>query len=103
MRTILVTGANRGIGLEFVRQYSSDGDHVIAICRNDKDIDDLKAISEENNVLIDFADMSDFKSIDMLQSRLNGIAIDIIINNGSIWTKSKCGWGFKAKLWPHGL
>ena len=44
MRTILVTGANRGIGLEFVRQYSSDGDHVIAICRNDKDIDELKAI-----------------------------------------------------------
>ena len=44
MRTILVTGANRGIGLEFVRQYSSDGDRVIAICRNDKDIDELKAI-----------------------------------------------------------
>ena len=85
MRTILVTGANRGIGLEFVRQYSSDGDHVIAVCRNDKDIDDLKAISEENNVLIDFADMSDFKSIDMLQSRLNGIAIDIIINNAGLF------------------
>ena len=33
MATVLITGANRGIGLEFVRQYAADGWHVIAACR----------------------------------------------------------------------
>ena len=85
MRTVLVTGANRGIGLEFVKQYASDDDQVIAICRNDDYTDELKIISKKNNILIKLADMSDFQSIDLLQNELSGIPIDIIINNAGVF------------------
>ena len=54
MRTVLVTGANRGIGLEFVKQYASDENQVIAICRNDDYTDELKIISKKNNIQISF-------------------------------------------------
>ena len=85
MRTVLVTGANRGIGLEFAKQYASDEDQVIAICRNDDYTDELKIISKKNNIRIKLADMSDFKSIDILQNELSGIPIDIIINNAGVF------------------
>ena len=85
MRTVLVTGANRGIGLEFVKQYASDENQVIAICRNDDYTDELKSISKKNNIRIKLADMSDFQSIDLLQNELSGIPIDIIINNAGVF------------------
>ena len=42
--TVLVTGANRGLGLEFARQYAADGWRVIACCRNPKDAPELKKV-----------------------------------------------------------
>ena len=43
-KTVLITGANRGIGLEFVRQYADKGWHVIATCRRPDEAEALQAL-----------------------------------------------------------
>ncbi len=49
MPTILVTGASRGLGLEFVRQYTEDGWQVIACCRSPGSADELQSLAAINN------------------------------------------------------
>ncbi|HJL92905.1 MAG TPA: SDR family oxidoreductase [Woeseiaceae bacterium] len=85
MKTVLVTGANRGIGLEFVRQYSSEGNFVIAVSRTDDDIGALNSLSKDRNVRIEIADVSDFLCIDVLSEKLKDFPIDIIINNAGLF------------------
>ena len=83
MARILITGANRGIGLEFVRQYAEAGDSVVACCRNLADADDLQALCEAHPdlITIEQMDLTDFSSIDALAERLKDTPIDILINN----------------------
>lgn len=80
--TILITGANRGIGLEFVRQYAAIGCKIIACCRNSSCIDDLRAL----NVVVEIEqlDVADPTSIASLGNRLCGGAIDLVINNSAV-------------------
>lgn len=86
MITIFVTGSNRGIGLEFVRQYTSDGAEVIATCRNPDAADDLQAIAETSHgrVLVEQLDVSDPGSIKALAQKYEGKPIDILINNAGV-------------------
>lgn len=51
MSTVLITGANRGIGLEFVKQYLEAGDSVIACCRDPESADELSALAMEHDSL----------------------------------------------------
>lgn len=83
MSRILITGANRGIGLEFVRQYTEAGENVIACCRNPATADDLQTLSQAypGQISIEQLDLMDFNSIDALAGRLNGTPIDVLINN----------------------
>ena len=83
MECVLVTGANRGIGLEFVRQYAEAGDSVIACSRNPDTADDLQALCEAQAgaVTVEQLDLLDFGSIDALAERLKDRPIDILINN----------------------
>ena len=74
MPTVLITGANRGIGLEFARQYSSDGWDVIATARNDSR--ELDALS----VRIEQLDLSDPDSVAVFPERIDG-PIDLFIAN----------------------
>ena len=60
--TVLITGANRGLGLEFARQYAADGWRVIATARNPARADELKALAVEVAPL----DVADPASIDAL-------------------------------------
>ena len=86
MSTVLVTGANRGIGLEFVRQYVSDGAKVIACARDPKGADDLKQLANERSqVQIQTLDTSDFKACAALGKQLAHEAIDILINNAGTY------------------
>ncbi len=83
MPTVLVTGANRGLGLEFTRQYASDGWHVIACCRKPGEAEALKKIKGE--VTIEALDVTDDEKIAKLATRLKGEAIDLLINNAGIY------------------
>jgi len=83
MPRVLVTGANRGIGLEFVRQYATDGWQVIACCRKPSDADALKNL--KGDVAIETLDVTDDDQIAKLAARLKGQSIDLLINNAGIY------------------
>lgn len=83
--TVLITGANSGIGLEFAKQYAADGWHVIATHRRDKTPDTLAELAAEyDNVQIETIDVTDMSTISFTVQKLNGMPIDILINNAGI-------------------
>lgn len=77
--TVLITGSNRGIGLEFCTQLSAQGKHVIATCR--KSSPALVALGVE---VIEGVDTSDLESLNALAQKLEGRRIDWLINNAGI-------------------
>ncbi len=84
MTTILITGANRGLGLEFCRQYADAGANVIAACR--KPSAALEALAGQSPGLrIEQLDVADPQSITALGPRLAGIPVDILVNNAGIY------------------
>ena len=84
--TVLISGANRGIGFEFAKQYAAKGWRVLAGARNPEGASDLHALSEEYPaVSIEQLDVSDPDSIDRLAGKLSGQAIDLIVNNAGIF------------------
>ena len=102
MPTVLITGANRGIGLEFVRQYLADKWDVIACCRAPADAKELKALAERHASLhIEGLEVDDEKSIGALAAKVQGMAIDVLINNAGIYTggteKVSAGMGDKTQ------
>jgi len=79
MSTVLITGSNRGIGLEFARQYGRDGWRVIATCRNPIGVGELATI--EGDIQVHGLDVTDERQIASLAGDLEGEAIDLLINN----------------------
>jgi len=77
---VLVTGANRGLGLEFARQYREAGWHVIGTARNPDKATELN----ELGVRVAQLDVTDADSIVQLASELDGQPIDLLINNAGI-------------------
>jgi NAD(P)-dependent dehydrogenase (short-subunit alcohol dehydrogenase family) len=85
MTTILITGANRGIGLEFATQYAADGAEVIACCRAPERAEALNAlVGSARNVRVATLDVSDPKSVASLKNDLGEMPIDILINNAGV-------------------
>lgn len=83
--TVLITGANRGIGFEFVNQYADKGYRVIATCRNPDKADELNAFAESHsNVVVERLDLVDLDSIDALADKYADRPIDILINNAAL-------------------
>jgi NAD(P)-dependent dehydrogenase (short-subunit alcohol dehydrogenase family) len=82
MPTVLVTGANRGIGLEFVRQYAAEGWRVHAACRDPGKAAELKGI--KGDVRLHALDVTDDKQIAALAKSLVGEPIDILVNNAGV-------------------
>lgn len=93
MATTLITGTNRGIGLEFVRQYAEDGWHVIACCRQPAKAEKLNKIATQypDHISIYALDMADHQQIDQLSQSLSGEAIDLLINNAGVYPPSDDG------------
>ncbi|MDJ0509831.1 MAG: SDR family oxidoreductase [Crocosphaera sp.] len=79
MGTYLITGANRGIGLEYCRQLKQRGDHVIAVCREVSQ--ELKALEVSIESDIDITSDTDVKQ---LTKKLDGQKLDVLINNAAI-------------------
>jgi NAD(P)-dependent dehydrogenase (short-subunit alcohol dehydrogenase family) len=89
---VLITGANRGIGLEFVNQYANEGWNVIACCRDPHSAHDLKALATtHHNIKIIALDVADFEQIDTLTSQLKDQKIDVLINNAGVYPTSNLG------------
>jgi NAD(P)-dependent dehydrogenase (short-subunit alcohol dehydrogenase family) len=79
-KTVLVTGANRGLGLEFARQYAVDGWKVIGTARNPEKAAELRALG----VRVMQLDVADADSVARLASALEGQTIDLLVNNAGI-------------------
>ena len=85
MPTVLITGANRGLGLGFAGQYAGEGWQVIASCRAPEKAESLERLAEENGqVNIVQMDVSDHASVDACAAKLSGHTIDVLINNAGI-------------------
>jgi len=82
--TVLVTGANRGIGLEFVRQYAAKGWRVIATTRDPAGADQLQALARttgHGEVLVERLDVTSAPDVAALAAKYRGQPIDVLINN----------------------
>ena len=86
--TVFITGADRGLGLEFTRQYAARGDTVIATCRRPANATELQALSaKDRNIVIAQLDVSDDASIRAVADQFRGKPIDILINNAGVLGK----------------
>ena len=84
-QTVLITGANRGIGFEFVQQYTERGHRVIATCRNPATADELNAFAQSHSsVIVERLDLVDLEGIDVLAARYAGQPIDVLVNNAAL-------------------
>jgi NAD(P)-dependent dehydrogenase (short-subunit alcohol dehydrogenase family) len=83
--TVLVTGANRGIGLALANNYAKRGWTVIATARSPNKADELNALAAANdNVRVERMDLLDHDSIDALAEKLRDVPIDVLLNNAAI-------------------
>lgn len=91
MKTILVTGANRGLGLEWVRQYSDAGWRVLATCRDPDSAEELQALAGKTETLgILRLDVTDAEQVAALRAELQGQALHLLVNNAGVYFER---WG----------
>ncbi|MGR9100784.1 MAG: SDR family oxidoreductase [Gammaproteobacteria bacterium] len=86
MKTVLITGANRGLGLEFCRQYAAAEWDIIACCRNPDRASELANLARRyNNIQIHRLDVSRFEEIGGLSEQLRNRSVDVLLNNAGIY------------------
>lgn len=82
--TVLITGANRGIGLELVRQYSARDWRIIATARDADGATDLKALAKADpDITIEQLDVTDHAGIDALATKYKDQPIDVLLSNAA--------------------
>lgn len=82
MKTVVITGANRGIGLELARSYKKEGASVIALVRHSsKALDALEVRVEEG------LDIGKDSVVDALRTRLSGVQIDLLVLNAGVLSR----------------
>lgn len=84
MGTAVITGANRGIGLELTRQAAQRGDRVIATCRTPSSANDLARLADTGNVEVHALTVDDADSIARFAKALAGRPVDVLINNAGV-------------------
>jgi len=88
--TVLITGANRGIGLEFVEQLSKRGWNIIATARSPESATELLAIADGyKQLVVEQLDVTDFARVDELSTKYADQPIDILLSNAGITPKYK--------------
>lgn len=93
--TVLITGTNRGIGLELVRQYLADGWKVIAACRQPERAIELNRLAEagRGELIIQPLDVGNQTQIKNLRAVLGDTPLDILINNAGVYGQKNGGFG----------
>jgi len=92
MHTVFITGAKRGIGFEFTKQYAEDGWKVLACCRDPANAPELLALAQKNsNIQVVTLDVMNFKQIEQVADTLQHTPIDVLINNAGIYPESRFG------------
>lgn len=86
MKQVLITGANRGIGLELARHYAGNGWQVIGVCRQTSP--ELDAVAKN---VVDGIDVTQEKSITALVSAVSGEPVDLLINNAGLLQDDQLG------------
>ena len=86
MATVLITGANRGIGLQLCKQYADRGDDVIAVCRESND-----ELAGSGARVIDGIDVSSGAAVETLKQELGDTHIDVLLNNAGILRRDAFG------------
>tara|TARA_B100000035_G_scaffold311580_1_gene321366 strand:+ start:9965 stop:10657 length:693 start_codon:yes stop_codon:yes gene_type:complete len=90
--TILITGANRGLGLKFTELYASKRFNIFATCRSPQNANQLLKIADQNDsITILPLDVGINEEIEELANKIKGVPIDILINNAGIWRSSSLG------------
>ena len=79
MSAVVITGANRGIGLEMCRQFAARGEAVIAVCRSSSPALDALGVRVEVGV-----DVTDLASVQALAQRVEGASISLLVNNAGV-------------------
>ena len=82
MATVLITGCDTGLGVEFARQYANDGHRVIATCLDPSTAPETAAIG--GNIEVVKLDVTDHAAIEDLALRLDGEPLDILLGNAGI-------------------
>jgi NAD(P)-dependent dehydrogenase (short-subunit alcohol dehydrogenase family) len=90
--TVLITGANSGLGLEFTKQYAAKGWIVIATHRRSVTPESLEAvIADHSNVRAERMDVADIGEVRALATKLQDLPIDVLINNAGVYSdRSDC-------------
>lgn len=78
---VVITGANRGIGLALTQKYCDQGCRVFAICRKTSD-----ALNNTEATIIENVDVGNADSLSTLAERLKGVSVDVLINNAGIFS-----------------
>lgn len=87
MPTLLITGASRGLGLEFARQYAADKWNVIACCRAPEKAEKLQALAAANPaVQIETLDVTDDRNIETLALSLSETPLDLLISCAGVFS-----------------
>ncbi|UAA40524.1 SDR family oxidoreductase [Paraneptunicella aestuarii] len=86
MANVVITGANRGIGLALTKHYLSRGDQVWALCRSASD-----ELKDTQANIVEGVDVQDFNSLPKALAPLSQINIDILINNAGIFRNESLG------------
>ena len=105
MSTVLITGANRGLGFEFARQYTNEGVRVFAACRNPTAAEALRQLeqSSQGGLSIISMDVTDAESVGKAAAQLKECAIDVLINNAGIGSAARQIGNIDYKSWAHVL
>ena len=83
---MLITGANRGLGLEFARQYAAGGWNVIATCRNPDGAIMLQQLAADHErVAVELLDVTSDEQVAALAARYMQQPVDVLLNNAGIY------------------
>lgn len=91
--TVMITGANSGIGLEFAKQYAAKGWTVIATHRRSETPETLAALQAQygDKIRIESLDVTNLDQAVALQEKLKDVAVDVLLNNAGVYNdRSKC-------------